>query len=148
MPDLSKVAINGFRNYLTPKLREKSETEKINFLLDFLQKGFPYETDEKQFGKEKYFFAEESVAYPFSDCEDRAILLSHLIKDFTGLKTIGLVYPHHVTLAVALTTPVKGSYVEHNGLKYYVCDPTYIGSKLGMIMPELVTSHPEIIKIY
>ena len=148
IPDLSQAAINSLSKYLSPKLDNKTTIEQVNLLLDFLQKGFPYETDNKQFGREKYLFAEESIAFPYSDCEDRAILLSHLIKHYTGLKTIGLAFPEHVSLAVALKDSIQGNYVEYNGLKYYICDPTYIGSKLGMIMPELATSHPEIIDSY
>jgi hypothetical protein len=144
-PAPSKIALSSLSDYLNPLLKGKSTIEQVNLLLDFMQKGFPYTTDEKQFGKEKYLFAEETIAYPYSDCEDRAILLSHLINYFTGLKTIGLVFPEHVSLAVQIPGGVDGAYVEYNNQKYYICDPTYIGSKLGMIMPEYAKSNPEII---
>ena len=144
-PSLSKIAVNSFDNYLKPLLSGKTEVQKINLLLDFLQKGFPYAADEKQFGKEKYLFAEETVAVPYSDCEDRAILLSHLIGYFTKLETIGLVFSDHVTLAVKLHETIQGTYIKYNGSSYYICDPTFIGSKLGMIMPEYAESNPEII---
>ena len=141
----STIAMRSFDNYLKSLLSGKTETEKVNLLLDFLQKGFPYASDEKQFGKEKYLFAEETIADPYSDCEDRAILLSHLIHYYTKLTTIGLVFPEHVSLAVRIPEDIDGTYVEYNGHKYYICDPTYIGSKLGMIMPEYAKSSPEII---
>jgi len=144
-PAPSKIALSSLAGYLNPLLKGKSTTEQVNLLLDFMQKGFPYAMDEKQFGKEKYMFAEETIAYPYSDCEDRAILLSHLINYFTGLQTIGLVFPEHVSLAVKLPESIDGTYVEYNKHKYYICDPTYIGSKLGMIMPEFANTSPEII---
>ncbi len=144
-PAPSKIALSSLSDYLNPLLKGKSTIEQVNLLLDFMQKGFPYATDEKQFGKEKYMFAEETIAYPYSDCEDRAILLSHLIDYFIGLKTIGLVFPEHVSLAVQIPGNIDGTFIEYSNQKYYICDPTYIGSKLGMIMPEFVNTSPEII---
>ncbi len=145
VPAPSIIALRSLANYLNPLLKGKTTVEKVNILMDFMQRGFPYATDEKQFGKEKYMFAEETIAYPYSDCEDRAILLSHLIGFFTGQKTIGLAFPGHISLAVSLPGDIAGSYIEHDKKRYYICDPTYIGSKVGMIMPEYANSKPKII---
>jgi hypothetical protein len=126
-------------------MKNRNKFERVNLLLSFIQHGIPYEADDKQFGYENYLFAEESLFYPSADCEDRSVLLCQLIKQYTGLKSIALAYPGHVTLAVNLPETVKGSYVIYEGEKYFVCDPTYIGAKCGMLMPEFEKENPEII---
>jgi len=127
-------------------LKNKTDTEKVNFLLDFIQHAIDYQTDEKQFGSENYLFAEETICYPYADCEDRTVLLSQLVREYTGLNTIAIVYPNHVSLAVNISENFEGAYVEHDNNKYYMADPTYIGAKLGMVMPEFENVVPEIIE--
>jgi len=132
---LSKAA----QETLLPKLRKlikgKTETQSANFILHFVQYATKYETDQKQFGWEKPFFPEESMYYPYSDCEDRAVLFSYLIQNLMGLKVIGLKYPDHVTTAVKFTVPMKGDYLLYKGQKYFICDPTYINASIGESMP-------------
>lgn len=144
-PPLSEVAISSMSKFLLPHLKNTSNAEKVNFMLDFIQQAIDYETDEKQFGHENYLFAEETICYPYADCEDRSVLLSQLVVEFTGLSTIAIVYPGHVLLGVNIKEDIPGSYVEYDNDKYYVADPTYIGAKLGMIMPEFEDAEPEII---
>lgn len=144
-PPPSKAAFKSLSAYFKPLFKGKTQMEQVAILLDFVQMGLPYKSDEDQFGKEKYFFSEETIAANYSDCEDRAILLGQLIKHFTGLNSIGLVYPGHVSLAVNLPENIEGSYVNYNNARYYVCDPTYLGSKPGMMMPGFEDIRPEII---
>ena len=56
---------------LAPIVEGKSETEAANLLINFVQTGFKYATDQEQFGYEKPFFVEELFYYPYCDCEDR-----------------------------------------------------------------------------
>ena len=79
---------------------------------------------------------EETLLYPYSDCEDRSILFSFLVNNLTGLKVVGLDYPEHIATAVKFNTPVKGDAINHNGARYVVCDPTYINADVGMTMPK------------
>lgn len=145
-PPLSKLAISSLDKFIEPRLKNKTDAEKVNFLLDFIQQAIDYETDEKQFGNENYLFAEETLCYPYADCEDRSVLLSQLVKEYVGLGTIAIIYPGHVSLGVNIKENVDGAYVEFNNRKYYTADPTYIGAKLGMIMPEFKDVEPEIIE--
>lgn len=145
-PPLSKLAISSLDNFIVPQLKNKTDAEKVNFLLDFIQHAIDYETDEKQFGSENYLFAEETICYPYADCEDRSVLLSQLIKEYVGLNTIAIIYPGHVSLGVNIKENIEGAYIEYNNDKYYTADPTYIGSKLGMIMPEFENVKPEIVE--
>jgi len=145
-PPMSALTISSLNQFLNPLLKNKTDTEKVNFLLDFIQHAIDYQTDEKQFGSENYLFAEETICYPYADCEDRTVLLSQLVREYTGLNTIAIVYPNHVSLAVNISENFEGAYVEHDNNKYYMADPTYIGAKLGMVMPEFENVVPEIIE--
>lgn len=113
-----------------------SEEEAINFILTFVQKAFAYKTDDDQFGYEKYFFVEESFFFPYSDCEDRSVLFAWLAHELVGVKMVGLVYPGHMTTGVALKQVKPGfSTVDHQGTRFVIADPTYIGASVGMAMP-------------
>jgi hypothetical protein len=143
----SEKALISLDRKLKPILSGKSEIEKVNTLLSFIQKSFPYKTDQDQFGREKYMFSDEAVYYPYTDCDDRSVLFVHLIKHYTGLDAIGLNYPNHVSVGVRLTTPVKGDYILYNNAKFFICDPTYIGARAGMAMDEMKTVRPEVILV-
>lgn len=132
---LSKVARNTLLPELNKLIVHKSQKQAANFLLHFVQYATKYETDQQQFGWEKPFFPEESLYYPYSDCEDRAVLFSYLVRNLMGLNVIGLHYPDHVTTAVHFTVPVDGDFIQYKDQKYLICDPTYIGASIGESMP-------------
>lgn len=145
-PPLSELVISSLGKFLMPHIENSTDLEKVNFMLSFIQQAIGYQTDEKQFGVENYLFAEETICYPYADCEDRSVLLSQLVREYVGLRTIAIVYPGHVSLGVNIQENIEGAYVEYNNRKYYVADPTYIGAKLGMIMPEFENVKPEIVE--
>jgi len=142
---LSEAILRQLDVYFNPLLKNKNDDERVAFLLNFVQRGIKYQTDQEQFGREKYLFAEETLFYPAADCEDRAILLSKLIRHFTKLETIGLLYPEHVSLAVTITNVPDCKYFTHKNKRYYNCDPTYLGALCGAIMPRFLNSEPELI---
>ena len=120
---------------LEASIKGKTQAEAANILINFVQTAFEYKTDEDNWGYERSFFPEETLYYPYSDCEDRAILYSRLVRDIMGLKVVLLYYPGHLATAVAFTEPVTGDYLSISGTKYLVCDPTYINANIGMTMP-------------
>jgi hypothetical protein len=132
---------------LRPFVEGKSEKEAINLLLRFTQTAFAYKTDQMQFGREKVMFPEEMVFYPFSDCEDRSIFFSYLVRNLMGHDVILLSYPNHIATAVLLKGQPEGDYVLVNGKAYTVCDPTYINAVLGMAMPQFKGVTPKVIVI-
>jgi len=144
---LSVKALDAFDRALGEGFSALDKTGKVNRLLNLLQYAFPYRLDEQQFGREKYMFAEEAIFYPYSDCEDRAVLLSRLIKHYTGLPVIGLDYPGHVAIGVALDKDIQGDFVYWEGKRYYVCDPSYVGAGLGFVMNETKGIQPGLIQI-
>jgi hypothetical protein len=135
------------RNSLLADLKKYTATmgeeDAVNFLLAFVQKAFAYKTDEEQFGYEKYFFVEESLYFPYNDCEDRAVLFAWLVHELLGIKAVGLLYPGHMTTAVALKqVRAEFSTVESQGQRYVIADPTYIGASVGMAMPSYIKLKP------
>ncbi len=132
---------------MRPFVKDKSETDAVDVLLHFVQTAFPYKTDDEQFGREKPFFPEETLYYPGSDCEDRAVLFSFLVRNLLGLKVVGLDYPNHVATAVRFNGDVKGDQVMVGNVKFTICDPTYINADFGMCMPQFKKVKPGIIAL-
>jgi hypothetical protein len=131
---------------LRPAIQGKSEAQAANILINFVQTAFDYKTDPDQFGYEKPFFVEELFYYPFSDCEDRSMLYSYLVRKLLGLDVVLLDYPEHIATAVAFNGDVDGDYVMVGNRKYTVCDPTYIGAPIGQAMPQFRQVKATIIK--
>ncbi len=131
---------------LANAMQGMDEQDAVNFLLRFVQTSLKYKTDEGQFGKENYLFPEETIYYPYSDCEDRSVLFAWLVRRLLGLEVIGLNYPGHVATAVHMKQGA-GDHVTHNGKRYTVTDPTYINASAGMTMPDYKNTKPGIILI-
>ncbi len=128
------------KEQLYPVLREKikgmSKVEAVNKLLNFIQTSFKYEYDDDVWGGDRVFFAEESLFYPSCDCEDRAILLSRLVRDLTGQKVVLVHYPGHLAMAVNFgDEQPNGTYYMLDDERYYVCDPTILGAGAPVGMP-------------
>jgi hypothetical protein len=124
---------------LYPSLRAaiagKSELEAANILLNFVQTAFVYEYDDKVWGCDRAFFADETLYYPFCDCEDRAILYHHLVSELMGLRVALVYYPGHLATAVCFSSPVAGDYITVDDRRFTICDPTYINAPVGRTMP-------------
>ena len=93
------------------------------------------------------FFAEESLHYPYCDCEDRSILFTRLVRDLLGLPCILVYYPGHLAAAVRFSRRVDGDYLALDGERYTVCDPTYIGAPVGMTMPGMDNRSASVIRL-
>ena len=132
---------------LRPVIQGKSELDAVNILLRFVQTAFQYKTDQDQFGREKPLFPDETVFYPYSDCEDRSVLFAFLIRSLTGLEVVGLDYPGHIATAVQFPSQVPGEAVTYQNKRFVVCDPTYINAGAGMCMPQFKGVTPNIIAI-
>lgn len=137
---------NRILSSLAPLVQGRNEADAANILINFVQTAFQYQTDGQQFGYEKPFFVEELFYYPYSDCEDRAMLFSYLVRKLLGLDVVLLDYPEHIATAVRFNGNVSGDYLMVNGRKYIVCDPTYIGASIGMTMPRYKTVSAKVLK--
>ncbi len=143
----SDLSRESFFKEIAKLVDGKSETSAVNLLLSFVQNSFSYKTDQQQFGYEKWFFAEETLNYPYSDCEDRSVIFARLVQEFLGLKVVFLNYPQHMAVAVRFSKPVKGDKVKYKDKWYIICDPTYIGATYGKAMPQFKNVSPEITEI-
>lgn len=130
-----KVAISG-----------KTELQAVDMLLNWVQTGFDYKKDIEVWGvDDRVFFAEESLNYPYCDCEDRAILFTRLVRDLVGLKCILVYYPGHLAAAVQFTSQVNGDYIMLNGSRFVIADPTYINASVGLTMRGMDNSKASVI---
>ena len=129
------------------KIEGLSDVQAVNQILNWVQTAFQYEYDDKVWGHDRAFFAEETLYYPYCDCEDRAILFTRLVRDLLGLKCILVYYPGHLASAVCLKQQVNGDYISLDGDVYTICDPTYIGAPVGITMPEMDNRSATVIKL-
>jgi NifU-like protein involved in Fe-S cluster formation len=138
---------NSILRQLQEILKGKSELEAVNILLRFTQTAFAYKTDQKQFDYEKVMFPEETVFYPYSDCEDRSIMFSFLVKNILGLDVVGVKYPDHMATAVEFSSKVSGDGFNYKNKKYVISDPTYVNANAGMAMPQYKNRKFEVISL-
>jgi hypothetical protein len=142
----SEATLEALKSQLRAVISGKTPTDAARILLRFVQTAFAYKTDQDQFGREKWMMPEETLYYPYSDCDDRAILYAYLVRELLGLEVVGLLYPSHLTTAILLPG-VPGDTFLHNGKRYLAADPTYIGADLGMTMPQLRGERPQVIDV-
>ena len=133
----------AFRKFIAGK----TQLEATEIILNWIQTGFEYEYDDIVWGGDRPFFSEESLYYPYCDCEDRAILFSRMIRDLLKLDVALVYYPGHLAAAVHFTDAVRGDYITFKGKKYVICDPTYIGAPVGLTMPDMDNSTAFIIEL-
>ncbi len=138
---------SGLLHPLSDLISGKTQEESANILLNFVQTAFEYMTDDEQWGYERPFFPEETMYYPYSDCEDRAILYSRLVRELMGLDVAFLQYPGHLATAVRFDEDIRGDHVIIGGARYLVCDPTYINAPIGMQMPGLDYANVKVVRI-
>ena len=129
---------------LKEQLKDVDGDVAVNMLLDFMHKAFEYSTDDNFHGFEKPYFLEETLYYPKNDCEDRAIFYTYFLWNALGREAQLLGFPGHEAASVRMNKPVSGSSLKYQGDTYYISDPTYLGSKTGMVMPEYVNDNPEV----
>lgn len=129
--------------------KQYNKVQLVDIMLNFVQSAFTYKIDEQQFGREKYFFPEEVIGLPYSDCEDRSALFAWLVQRFIGYDVIGVLYDDHLATAVCFgnDAQLEGKSVMLNGKRYMVCDPTYCNAAIGTVMPKFANVKYEIVKI-
>ncbi len=131
--------VEELQNQLYPQMKTKldglSEYDAVNRLLNWVQTGFDYKFDSEVWGDDRPFFGEETLFYPYCDCEDRAILLSHLVRDLLGLNAALVYVPGHLAMAVEFNEAVDGCYFDVDGRRFVFCDPTFINAEVGEYSP-------------
>ena len=142
---LSQTAKDALYPTLRKAIEGKTQAQAANILINFVQTGFAYATDQQQFGYERPLYPDEALYYPFCDCEDRSILFACLVRELMGLEVVLLDYPDHISTAVHFTENVEGDHFELEGKRFIACDPTYIGADIGYSMPSMRELSPSVI---
>ncbi len=133
---------------LKQQLQTQPKTVQVAMLLSLIQHGFDYELDNIQWGEEYYATPMHTLMLRSVDCEDRSFLFAYLVREVTGLDTVGLKYPGHLAVAVAVDPkdmPKGATYVLVHDRPYFIADPTYIGAGIGQVMPMFTAAQPQII---
>lgn len=143
------IILRSFRRNLLQQVKaqiaDKSENDAVSIILNFVQKVFNYSTDENQHGYEKPYFIEENFYYPQNDCEDRAILFAYLVHNLLDLDVHLIQYPGHICTGVHLDdNSIIGDRYTYGDKKYYICDPTFVGAKIGQCMPDFRNVKPQL----
>lgn len=135
---LSRVTYNSLIPVLKRKMKGMRLQVGIDYLMRFTRHAFLYETDQENFGMEKRLSPQQTIMNNYSDCDDRVALFYYLVKEIYDLPMIVMLYPEHVTIAVALPHPV-GDPIIYKGKKFYVCEPTPqpLELPIGKLMPSL-----------
>ena len=130
---------------LIQTIKGMGEREAVGILLNWVQTAFKYGYDDEVWGGDRAFFVQETLYYPQSDCEDRAILFSRLVRDLTGLDVALIYYPGHLAAAVAFSGKEEGDWLSVGERRFVVCDPTYINAPVGLTMPGMDNQKAKII---
>lgn len=130
---LSKEVESQIYPMLRKKLEGLSDYEKVSRILDLMQTGLVYKHDDEVWGvPDRIFFPEETLSYPFGDCEDRAILFTRMVRDLVGLECCLVYYEGlHVAAAVHFNeelTNVLNLKDPDTGKLYTYCEPTFDSS--------------------
>lgn len=128
-------------------LAGKNEKDKVEMLLNFVQTAFEYGYDTEIWGADRAFYSQETLYYPYCDCEDRSILFSRLVRDLVGLDVVLVFYPGHLATAVKFTSDTDGDAFLTGGGKYVVCDPTFIGAPVGHTMTGMDNSKAKLVTL-
>ena len=151
---LNKEVENQILQPLQEQLQGLPEDEQICRLLSLIQprdKDFgtapetslQYEYDDSIWGRDRIFFPEETLYYPYSDCEDHAILFARLVRDLVGLEVLLVYYSAPGSVGGHLATAVhfnqkptmgNGDALIYDDKTYYVCDPTNWDPRPGVTM--------------
>lgn len=137
--------VESVRSQFAPLLNTPDTTEKITRILHFMHAAFQYKPDEEYWKQERYFFPEESLFYPYMDCEDYAILFCYLTQILTNTPAILVAYPKHVAAAVKMRQNITKGYILYKNQKYTLCDPSYKGSNPGEVIPAVSKMHYRIL---
>ena len=102
----------------------------VSFVLAFVQ-SLPYTVDQVTTGYDEFIaYAYETLVAGGGDCEDTTILATSILIGL-GYDVVLLNPPGH--LAFGIEGNYGGSYIEHEGKRYFYCESTGTGWRIGQI---------------
>ena len=110
--------------------RAFSQVDEASCSLAMVQ-SIPYLLDEASTGQAEYPKYPVETLYDFAgDCEDSSILAAAVLKSL-GYDTVLLHLPGHIALGIAGAEGIQGSFIRHQGRKYFYCETTGRGWQIG-----------------
>jgi len=135
------------------RINGMDEFHAVSYILNLIQNGFEYKTDQEMFGRQKPLFIEESFFYGTNNCKDRVLVFSWLMKNVMRLPTVMFIYDGlngkagHVACGVSFNSDVNGDYYNYGDRKFVMCDPTYINAPIGQTMPKYKDTKAKIVDL-
>ena len=121
------------------KLRSLADTqgyddyETANFVLRFVQ-SLQYTYDNVTTPRNEYWrFPVETLVDETGDCEDTAILYASLMEAL-GYDAVLVLLPSHAAVGIAGNN-YTGFYYSYDGVRYYYCETTSMGWRVGDVPP-------------
>jgi hypothetical protein len=110
-----------------------NEYETANFVLRFVQ-SLQYTYDNVTTPRNEYWrFPVETLVDETGDCEDTAILYASLMEAL-GYDAVLVLLPSHAAVGIAGNN-YTGFYYNYNGVRYYYCETTSTGWRVGDVPP-------------
>lgn len=132
-PEVDRVAI-GIR--ATSNQLSYSRFQEAAATLAFAQ-SMTYSLDEDTTGYSEYWrYPIETIHEETGDCEDTTILAGAVLRSL-GHGVLPLLLPGHAALGVAAPPTTEGSFVVHEGRRYYYCETTSEGFKIGQLPSDI-----------
>ena len=120
----SENIIDDILMTLDSYLINKNTFEKSRLILSFSRTSTQYLEDKNQFGvEEKPMVLDEIFYFENTDCEDRSLLLFHLLKKVVNLPMIVVKYKNHINIGIGLKKG-SGDQIKYKGKKYTVLEPS------------------------
>lgn len=113
--------------------------QEVALVLAFVQQIVQYETEEGEYPRAPV----ESLVEQRGDCEDFSILAAAILHSM-GYQTALLYLPGHAALGVAGAEGVPGVFKEHLGIRYYFCEMTDAGWRIGELPEKYAADHIEV----
>ena len=110
-----------------------SQRQTLDFLLTFVQQVFPYRRDRDYMKYDRHNFSEQTLAAPYADCEDKAVLFAQLVRDVMGYSSLFIYNAQlqHISVAVAWPFSGVGQTIQHQSTNYLICEPANYGYRAG-----------------
>jgi len=102
--------------------------QEVSLVLSFVQQAVHYQSEEVEYPR----YPVETLVEEAGDCEDFSILGAAILKCM-GYEVALLLTTGHAALGVAGAEGLPGSYIEHDGIRYYYCEMTAEGWRIGQL---------------
>lgn len=113
-----------------------SRFEEASAVLGFAQ-SVPYSLDIDSTGEDEYWrYPIETMVDQTGDCEDLSILAAAVLREL-GHEVLPLVTHNHAAIGISAPIGLPGTFIEYDGHRYYYCETTADGFRIGQLPPDV-----------